>query len=683
MSDREPPSHIVDPHRPGSGLSDLAVSPFGMPLALQAKEVRVAWVGRTSTQEHQDPRQSLLRQLERSKVALPASWVIVCHFYDVESGRMELEDRGRKTGYDKFDIPIARDGGIADLLAEVKEPGRRFDVVICESMSRLARKMYETLSVERELERADVPVFASNEPIVLTGGRAQQILQRRINQSVAEYEVLNMLELSWGGTCTHVREGYNIGKPPYGYKAKTLRHPNPTKAEKGVTKTRLEPDGIRAETVTLIAKWRHHEQLGYDTIAERLNQHPDRYPPPTPPGGLRARNAWSKSSVAELLKNPKYTGYQVYNRRARRSRGGRNKANPPQLWVWSSEPAHEPLIPKWMFDELNTTSDAKRGSRDGAGQRKDPRATRTYLFRGRVLCDCGRRMIGNPRHNTTYYRCHPANNNRGRPDKHADHPPTVYMREDLLITAVNRLYSERVFGPQRRELFLADLATVDDSARRESEEERQRLQKNLADTVRKQDNVLRQAEDSDPRDPFTNGLRRRYNDLETERRTLLATLNALEKARQQQPQHPGIDSVELIEALPHLKVNLHRAPAELLDRLFTLTQLSITVHYKTNEATLKLVLPGDDASQLATLAAALDDDPLDPVDNCTKTAGDGLCASCTCPRCDSNAHWTDFESAASADWATGAGGSTVLDQFARPPSGVAAGRVRVRSGPGG
>jgi hypothetical protein len=37
-------------------------------------------------------------------------------------------------------------------------------------MSRIARKMYETLSVERELERAEVPVFASNEPILLTGG---------------------------------------------------------------------------------------------------------------------------------------------------------------------------------------------------------------------------------------------------------------------------------------------------------------------------------------------------------------------------------------------------------------------------------------------------------------------------------------------------------------------------------
>ncbi|MFI0803256.1 recombinase family protein [Amycolatopsis lurida] len=174
---------------------------------------------------------------------------------------MELERRGQRTGYERFDIPIARDGGIADLLSEAKQPDRRFDVVICESVSRIARKMYETLSVERELERAEVPVFASNEPILLSGGRAQQILQRRINQSVAEYEVLNMLELSRGGTCTHVREGPNIGKPPYGYRAKTLRHPNPAKAEKGLTKTRLEPDGEQAETVALIAKWRYHEAL--------------------------------------------------------------------------------------------------------------------------------------------------------------------------------------------------------------------------------------------------------------------------------------------------------------------------------------------------------------------------------------------------------------------------------------
>jgi hypothetical protein len=160
--------------------------------------------------------------------------------------------------------------------------------------------MHENLSIERELEHAGMPVFAWNEPIKLDGGRAQLILQRRINQSVAEYEVFNSLEMSRGGLCTHVREGWNIGKPPYGYKAKKYRHPNPAKAARGHTKTRLEPDGARAETVTQIAAWRHHEQLGYGEIADRLNADPDKYPVPEPPGGLRARGAWSKSTVADL-----------------------------------------------------------------------------------------------------------------------------------------------------------------------------------------------------------------------------------------------------------------------------------------------------------------------------------------------------------------------------------------------
>jgi len=144
-----------------------------MPTALLRGEVPVAWVGRTSTEDQQDPRQSLMRQLDRCKTALPVAWAIVCHFYDVESGRMELSARGRGTHYERFDIPIARDGGIGDLLAEAAYPDRRFDVVICESTSRVARRMFENLSVEHELERAGVPLFAWNEPIKLDGGRAQ------------------------------------------------------------------------------------------------------------------------------------------------------------------------------------------------------------------------------------------------------------------------------------------------------------------------------------------------------------------------------------------------------------------------------------------------------------------------------------------------------------------------------
>jgi len=91
---------------PGSGFSDLAVSPFGTPLALLAGEIRVAFVGRTSTEDNQDPRNSMIRQLDRCRGAIPAAWVIAAHFYDVESGRMELDQRGRKGDYERFDIPV-------------------------------------------------------------------------------------------------------------------------------------------------------------------------------------------------------------------------------------------------------------------------------------------------------------------------------------------------------------------------------------------------------------------------------------------------------------------------------------------------------------------------------------------------------------------------------------------------
>ena len=76
--------------------------------------------------------------------------------------------------------------------------------------------------------------------------------------------------------------------------------------------------------------------VGYDTIADRLNQDLVKYPPPEPPGKSRARGAWGKSSVYEILANPKYTGYQVFNKRASRSRHG--KVNDPMFWGWSPEP---------------------------------------------------------------------------------------------------------------------------------------------------------------------------------------------------------------------------------------------------------------------------------------------------------------------------------------------------------
>jgi hypothetical protein len=84
------------------------------------------------------------------------------------------------------------------------------------------------------------------------------------------------------------------------------------------------------------------QQLGYRSIADALNTDPVAHPPPMPPDPRRALGRWAGSSVREILNNPKYTGYMVWNRKATSSRKG--KVNPRHQWVWSPRPTHEPLV---------------------------------------------------------------------------------------------------------------------------------------------------------------------------------------------------------------------------------------------------------------------------------------------------------------------------------------------------
>jgi hypothetical protein len=105
----------------------------------------VSWLGRTSTDEQQDPTLSLPRQLTNCRRALPDQMTIVVHLYDVETLREELDQRGSSTGWTKFNIGIPRVGGIADLLAEANAANCRFNGVICESIDRIARFTYQVL----------------------------------------------------------------------------------------------------------------------------------------------------------------------------------------------------------------------------------------------------------------------------------------------------------------------------------------------------------------------------------------------------------------------------------------------------------------------------------------------------------------------------------------------------------
>lgn len=80
--------------------------------------------------------------------------------------------------------------------------------------------------------------------------KATRVLTRRVKQGIAEWYVEDMLEKSWDGYEIHTENGFNIGMPCHGYTAKRVPHPSPKKQAKGIKKSVLVADPLKAPTVS-------------------------------------------------------------------------------------------------------------------------------------------------------------------------------------------------------------------------------------------------------------------------------------------------------------------------------------------------------------------------------------------------------------------------------------------------
>src|ERR1700690_1197308 len=85
----------------------------GGPVAPQ-QPLPVVFTGRTSTSDLQDPVASLRRQVRECQAKLPAGWFIAAYYWDIESGGMDIAERGHGTAHEQFldTIGIPRDGGL-------------------------------------------------------------------------------------------------------------------------------------------------------------------------------------------------------------------------------------------------------------------------------------------------------------------------------------------------------------------------------------------------------------------------------------------------------------------------------------------------------------------------------------------------------------------------------------------
>ena len=558
----------------------------------------MAWLGRTSTEDSQDPTLSLPRQLRNARAALPPGWVIVAHFYDVESGRKDLADRGNSQAFSRFEIPIPRDGSIKDLLAEAQRPDRRFAAVICESIERVARRTYFGTKIEYELEQAGVALCAADEPIV-TGTRAKKAtptLTRRVKQAVAEWYVLQMLELSWDGFVEHTQQGWNTGKPPYGYMAEKVAHPVPARRAEGGTKHRLIPDPDRAPAVTRIYQLRAMEKLGYDSIAERLNADPAANPPPQPTRQGAALGCWTGGAVREILRNPKYTGYQVWNRRSTK-KGGKNVD--PSEWVWSPQPTHEPLVTKELFDAVAQILGTRNGSRAGSGKNAHKLTKHSYVLRSYVFCDlCGRRMWGVNHHGVNYYAC--TKNKRVHVDRDwfDIHPAMIMVREERLLPHIQNLFTDQVFGPDRR-FHLADRlkAGPTEAEQQERDEEQSRLAKTVEDLSSRQRRLIQSLaggsggtdDGEDSEKDFRDAIRAEHAALGKQVKQHRARLAELAVT----PATTLQANEALLDVLPQMKLDLERLPDEVQRRLYDAFNLELRYHRHREDLALKVTLRGE------------------------------------------------------------------------------------------
>jgi site-specific DNA recombinase len=445
-----------------------------------------------------------------------------------------LELRGtKKADWSNLNVPVPHDGGIRELIRDASLD--RFDGVIVESIDRVARMTADSTRVEQELERAGVVLFAADEPMLTN---ATAILTRRVKQGVSEWYIRDLLERSRRGMEESVRQGWHTGgRPPYGYMLEQHDHPNPSKAREGKHKHRLILDSLRAEVVLLIFEDYCVRLLGLGAICDKLNRNNERYPPPIPnrKNETNLGHTWSRGVIQAILRNPKYTGYNVWNRHDKRR--GHPLIRPREEWIWSAEPTHPAILPRELFDMVEERAQrngnaAKAGLSRESHKSAHTTARRIYPLRGRVRCGlCGFRMEGSHQKGSNWYRCQYVYRRGPAAATIAGHPKVYGIKEDKILGPVLDFLARRVFGPDRLQLLRDELGAATASTWADHADDLKRLEAELTKINRALRNqTLRLEEHEDPNHPIVALASERIVELTTERAPLRAQSKGSEQS---------------------------------------------------------------------------------------------------------------------------------------------------------
>ncbi len=399
--------------------------------------MRFAFYGRVSTEDQQDPTSSRNWQLTRGQQLIePTAGEIVGEFFDIGQSRS---------------LPWPRRPEAARLLKALADHDRGFDAVVIGEPQRafygnqfgLTFPVFVHYGVQLWVPEVGGPVDPGSDAheivMSLYGGMSKGERNRIKTRVRTAMEAQVAIEGRFQG-----------GRPPFGYRlADAGAHPNLSKSNDGRRLHRLEPDPMTAPIVRRIFT-EFAGGKGLRAIAAMLTAEGILSPSASDPGRNphRSKNGpgWRHTAVRVVLKNPRYLGYEVWNRQKRHEvlldvhdvalgHHTRMRWNNENDWVHSKEQTHEPLITDELWDRAQAAFNEKR-----CATYRTPLEGRHYTLAGLVRCGkCGRRMEGAWNHDKPYYRCQV---HRDDPIDRDGHPPTIYLKEEAILPKVDEWLAE-------------------------------------------------------------------------------------------------------------------------------------------------------------------------------------------------------------------------------------------------